>query len=84
MSKGGFTFASAIYLESGLSEIEKLPETTFEEIVKKYVEMNIAHPLRRLHFIVKNEVMESARWANLRLQDSLDRIYHDRNVNHSQ
>jgi cell filamentation protein len=44
ISKGGFTFASAVYLVNGLYEIEKLPETNFEEIVKKYVEMNIAHP----------------------------------------
>lgn len=44
ISKGGFTFASAVYLLNGLSEIEKMTEETFEEIVKKYVEMNIAHP----------------------------------------
>src|SRR5437764_1325058 len=44
ISKGGFTFASAIYLVSGLVEIDKMPESTFEEIVQKYVEMNIAHP----------------------------------------
>lgn len=44
ISKGGFTFASAIYLVSGLEQIEKMPETSFEEIIKKYVELNIAHP----------------------------------------
>jgi cell filamentation protein len=44
ISKGGFRFASHLYLLQVLMEIEKMPETTFEEIVKKYVEMNIAHP----------------------------------------
>lgn len=46
ISKGGFRFASHLYLENILKEIEKMPETSFEEIVKKYVEMNIAHPFR--------------------------------------
>ncbi len=44
ISKGGFTFASSVYLAQGLAEIDKMPESTFEEIIKKYVEMNIAHP----------------------------------------
>jgi len=43
-SKGGFRFASAIYLNEILSKIEKMPEKTFDQIVDKYVEMNIAHP----------------------------------------
>src|ERR1700735_5046046 len=46
MSKGGFRFASHLYLDTVLKEIEKLPETSFEDIVKKYVEMNVAHPFR--------------------------------------
>ena len=44
ISKGGFRFANAIYLQPALEAIEKMPESTFEEIVAKYVEMNIAHP----------------------------------------
>lgn len=44
ISKGGFRFASALYLDSVLATIEKMPETTFEEIIAKYVEMNVAHP----------------------------------------
>lgn len=44
ISKGGFRFANALYLAPVLEAIEKMPETTFEEIVAKYVEMNIAHP----------------------------------------
>jgi len=46
ISKGGFRFASSLYLENILKEIEKMSEENFEEIVKKYVEMNIAHPFR--------------------------------------
>ena len=44
ISKGGFRFATALYLEEGLSKVEQMPENTFEEIIAKYVEMNIAHP----------------------------------------
>lgn len=44
ISKGGFKFANAQYLQENLDNIERMPETTFEDIVKKYVEMNIAHP----------------------------------------
>ncbi|OQC46446.1 MAG: Adenosine monophosphate-protein transferase NmFic [Bacteroidetes bacterium ADurb.Bin028] len=44
ISKGGFKFASAQFLENTLQQIEKMPQNTFDEIVEKYVEMNIAHP----------------------------------------
>jgi cell filamentation protein len=44
ISKGNFRFASSLYLSESLAKIEKMPEATFEEIVTKYVEMNIAHP----------------------------------------
>ena len=44
ISKGGFTFANARYLSSILTEIENMSETTFDEILNKYVEMNVAHP----------------------------------------
>ena len=44
ISKGGFRFANSLYLVPALEAIEKMPETTFEEIIAKYVEMNIAHP----------------------------------------
>lgn len=44
ISKGGFRFANSLYLNEALAAIEKMPETTFEEIIAKYVEMNIAHP----------------------------------------
>ena len=44
MSKGGFRFASALYLDEALEKITAMPMSTFEQIVAKYVEMNIAHP----------------------------------------
>lgn len=46
ISKGGFRFASALYLESALSSIDQMPQVTFDEIIEKYVEMNVAHPFR--------------------------------------
>lgn len=44
IAKGNFRFANALYLNEALAAIERMPETTFDEIVAKYVEMNIAHP----------------------------------------
>lgn len=44
ISKGGFRFANSLYLIPALEAIERMPESTFEEIIAKYVEMNIAHP----------------------------------------
>lgn len=44
ISKGNFRFANSLYLDAILPVIEKMPETTFEEIIAKYVEMNVAHP----------------------------------------
>ena len=78
ISKGGFTFASAIYLVSGLADIEKLPESTFEEIVKKYVEMNIAHPFMEgngrsariwLDLILKKNLKQCIDWHEIDKND---------------
>ncbi|MEX0810759.1 MAG: Fic/DOC family protein [Chitinophagales bacterium] len=44
ISKGGFRFATALYLKEALIKVEQMPENTFEDIIAKYVEMNIAHP----------------------------------------
>lgn len=44
ISKGGFRFANTLYLKEVLKKIEQMPENTFEEIISKYIEMNIAHP----------------------------------------
>ena len=46
IAKGNFRFAPALYLEAAVREIEKMPQSTFDEIVGKYVEMNAAHPFR--------------------------------------
>ena len=44
--EGGFRFAPLMYLEAVLENIDKMPQSTFDEIIEKYVEMNIAHPFR--------------------------------------
>lgn len=46
LSKGSFRFASLMYLEAALQSIDKMPQSTFDEIIEKYVEMNVAHPFR--------------------------------------
>ncbi len=78
ISKGGFTFASAIYLGSGLLEIDKMPETSFEEIVKKYVEMNIAHPFMEgngrstriwLDLMLKKNIKQCVDWQKIDKND---------------
>lgn len=46
IAKGNFRFASVMYLSAALDNIEKMPQSTYEEIIEKYVEMNIAHPFR--------------------------------------
>ena len=46
ISKGNFRFAPVMYLKQSLNAIDKMPQSTFDEIVEKYVEMNIAHPFR--------------------------------------
>lgn len=46
ISKGNFRFAPIMYLEAALENIEKMPQSTYDEIIEKYVEMNIAHPFR--------------------------------------
>ena len=46
IAKGNFRFAPVMYLEAALANIEKMPQSTFDEIIEKYVEMNIAHPFR--------------------------------------
>lgn len=46
IAKGGFRFAPLMYLHAALENIERMPQSTFDEIIEKYVEMNVAHPLR--------------------------------------
>ena len=71
ISKGGFRFATALYLKEILIKIEQMPETSFEEIVAKYVEMNIAHPFLEgngrsmriwLDMILKKQLLKVVNW----------------------
>ena len=71
ISKGGFRFANSLYLNEILVKIEQMPENTFEEIVAKYVEMNIAHPFMEgngktmriwLDLILKTKLKKLVNW----------------------
>lgn len=74
ISKGGFVFASVGYLNETLAAIEKLPESSVEEIVKKYVEMNVAHPFMEgngrttriwLDLILKKNLSQCVDWSKI-------------------
>jgi cell filamentation protein len=71
ISKGGFRFANALYLNEILVKIEQMPENSFEEIIAKYVEMNIAHPFMEgngrtmriwLDMILKTRLKKLVNW----------------------
>lgn len=71
ISKGGFRFANSMYLKEVLEKIEQMPETSVEEIIAKYVEMNIAHPFMEgngramriwLDVLLKNRVKKVVNW----------------------
>lgn len=80
ISKGNFRFAPLIYLEAALANIDKMPQSTFDEIVEKYVEMNIAHPFREgngrstriwLDCILKKEIGKVVDWSKVDKEDYL-------------
>ena len=80
MAKGSFRFAPVMYLEAALENIEKMPQSTFDEIVEKYVEMNIAHPFREgngrstriwLDHILKTEIDKVVDWSRVDKEDYL-------------
>lgn len=80
LSKGNFHFAPMIYLEAALANIDKMPQSTFEEIIEKYVEMNIAHPFREgngrssriwLNCILKKEIGMVVDWSKVDKEDYL-------------
>lgn len=80
LAKGNFRFAPLMYLETALENIDKMPQSTFEEIVEKYVEMNIAHPFREgngrstriwLDLILKNELHKVVDWSQVDKEDYL-------------
>lgn len=68
ISKGGFRFANSLYLIPALEAIEKMPETTFEEIISKYVEMNIAHPF------MEGNGRATRIWLDMMLRRSLGKV----------
>lgn len=74
IAKSGFRFASIVYLESALKNIDKMPQETYEEIIEKYVEMNVAHPFREgngrsmriwLDAILKKELKLVVDWSRV-------------------
>ena len=80
ISKGSFRFAPLMYLEVSLQNIDKMPQGTFDEIVEKYVEMNIAHPFREgngrstriwLDLIFKTELGKVVDWSKVDKEDYL-------------
>lgn len=80
MAKGNFRFAPVMYLEAAIENIEKMPQTTFDEINEKYVEMNIAHPFREgngrstriwLDLILKEELNVVVDWSLVDKEDYL-------------
>ena len=80
ISKSNFRFASAMYLEEALKQIDKMPQSNFDEIIEKYIEMNIAHPFREgngrstriwLDMILKKEIGKVIDWSKVDKEDYL-------------
>ena len=80
LAKGNFRFAPLMYLGAALANIDKMPQTNFDEIVEKYVEMNIAHPFREgngrstriwLDHIFKKEIGKVVDWSKVDKEDYL-------------
>ena len=80
MAKGNFRFAPLMYLDAALENIDKMPQSEFDEIIEKYVEMNIAHPFREgngrstriwLDHILKTELGKVVDWSKVDKEDYL-------------
>ena len=80
LAKGNFRFAPVMYLEAALENIDKMPQNTFDEIIEKYVEMNIAHPFREgngrstriwLDLLLKTEIGRVVDWSKVDKEDYL-------------
>lgn len=80
LAKGNFRFAPSMYLQAALDNIDKMPQSNFDEIIEKYVEMNIAHPFREgngrstriwLDHILKNEIGKVVDWSKVDKEDYL-------------
>ena len=80
IAKGNFRFAPLMYIESALKNIDKMPQSNFDEIIEKYVEMNIAHPFREgngrstriwLDHMLKTEIGKVIDWSKVDKEDYL-------------
>lgn len=80
IAKGNFRFAPVMYLKQSLEHIDNMPQSTYEEIIEKYVEMNVAHPFREgngrstriwLDLILKKELGKVVNWSNVDKEDYL-------------
>lgn len=80
LAKGSFRFAPVAYLDAALENIDRMPQSTFDEIIEKYVEMNVAHPFREgsgrsmriwLDHILKNQLSKVVDWARIDKEDYL-------------
>ena len=80
LSKGNFRFVPAMYLEEALNKIDLMPQSSFDEIIKKYIEMNVAHPFREgngrstriwLDMILKNEIGKVVDWGKIDKEEYL-------------
>ncbi|SES05874.1 protein adenylyltransferase Fic [Lachnobacterium bovis] len=80
IAKGNFRFAPVMYLKPALENIEKMPQSNFDEIIEKYVEMNVAHPFREgngrstriwLDLILKKEIQKVVDWSLVDKEDYL-------------
>ena len=80
IAKGSFRFTPVMYLEAALKNIEAMPQSTFDEIIEKYVEMNIAHPFREgngrstriwLDVILKKQLQQVVDWSRVEKDDYL-------------
>lgn len=80
IAKGSFRFAPVMYLQAALDNIDKMPQSNFDEIIEKYVEMNVAHPFREgngrstriwLDCILKKEIGKVVDWSKVDKEDYL-------------
>ena len=80
IAKGSFRFASVMYLATALKNIDQMPQSNFDEIIEKYVEMNVAHPFREgngrsarvwLDMILKKEIRQVIDWSKVNKEDYL-------------
>ena len=80
LSKGNFRFAPLMYLETAIKNVDKMPQNTFNEIVEKYVEMNIVHPFREgngrsmriwLDMMLKKQIGQVVDWSKIEKEDYL-------------